>query len=99
MCVAFRDCDARNLSLHDNSYTSSCYCYLFARNTESLISYVSAVLRRRYRDGYFVYRLSGDRLAYDDIGHYVSRLIRRLLRRGYNDYAIVSRLAFVYGLR
>lgn len=99
MCMTFRDCDVRNLSLHDNVFTGSCYLYLHYHYVTDMIIYVSDTLQRRYRDGYYVYRLSGDRLAYDDIARYVRRLVRRLVRRRYNDDAIVSRLAFVYGYR
>lgn len=99
MCMAFRDCDSRALSMLDNCYANTCYCFLFNNNIDDLIAYVANVLERRYCDGVYSYRLNGSRLAYDDIAPYIRRLIRRLVRRHYNDYAIVARLAFVYGLR
>ena len=97
MCVAFRDCDALVLAENNSNYAA--LCYLRLHDPDSLISYVSRKLRWRYRNGYYVYRLNGDRLAYDDIPLYVRRLVRRLFRRRYNNDAIVARLAFVYGYR
>lgn len=99
MRVAFQDCDARKLSSYDNSYIDTCYRYLHCGDIDGLIFYVSYVLQRRCGDGHYVYRLTGDRLACDDITDYICSLARRLSRRRITDSAIVARLAFIYGLR
>lgn len=97
--MRFQDCDARKLISYDNSYIDTCYSYLRCGDKDGLIIYVTYVLQRRHRDGHCVYHLTGDRLSYDDITGYISRLVKDLPRRRYTDSAIVARLAFIYGLR